>query len=150
MHRARMDSSKVALYATFHNFEMREGKIDETICTDEERVMQVLHNFVSNSIKFTMQGEIEVRVELIRQQDDYLKISVRDTGIGIKEQDQHNLFQLFGYIQNTQSMNKKGIGLGLAICKKIVQKFEGEIGVNSRYQEGSTFFFSFKLEKCKV
>ena len=116
-----MNESKVGLRATFHNFEMVGDEVTELICTDEERVMQVLHNFVSNAIKFTTQGEIVVRVTLLQQgATPFLKISVSDTGIGIKEEDKEKLFKLFGFSQSTQAMNTKGIGLGLAICHKIV------------------------------
>lgn len=87
MHKARVNSSKVLLRATFHNFEVEDGSVSELIRTDEERVMQVLHNLVSNAIKFTLQGEIVIRIELLKEEDHYLKISVSDTGIGIKEED---------------------------------------------------------------
>ena len=116
MHKVRMNEAKVTLTATFYNFEEVDGSISELICTDEQRVMQVLHNFVSNAIKFTVEGEIHIHVELLKEGVPYLKVSVSDTGIGIKEEDQQKLFQLFGFIQSTQTMNTKGIGLGLAIC----------------------------------
>ena len=77
--------------------------------------------------------------------NQFLEISVIDSGIGIKEEDQNKLFKLFGYIQDSQQMNIHGIGLGLTISKKIIEQFDGEIGLNSKEGEGSTFKFVLKL-----
>ena len=71
-----------------------------------------------------------------------------DSGIGIKKKDQSKLFQLFGSIKNEKKrININGIGLGLAISKLIVQKFGGSIDFVSEYKQGSTFFYTFKLEE---
>ena len=79
--------------------------------------------------------------------DDKLVISVQDSGIGIKNKDRIKLFKLFGKLQNTRKMNTQGIGLGLVISENIVNQFNGSIGVKSKYGAGTTFAFSFKLEK---
>ena len=76
----------------------------------------------------------------------YVEFQVRDTGTGIKEEDKDKLFKLFGFIQTTQDVNTRGIGLGLSITKKIIGKFGGQIGVKSKWQEGSTFSFCIELE----
>ena len=76
-----------------------------------------------------------------------LKISVIDTGIGIKQEDQSKLFKLFGFLESTKEINTKGIGLGLYICKKIINIFGGEVHLNSEFGQGSTFTFTFMLEK---
>ena len=74
-------------------------------------------------------------------------ISVIDSGIGIREKDQKKLFQLFGSIKDEKlKINTQGIGLGLVICKMIVEKFNGKIDFISEFQAGSTFFFSIELE----
>jgi signal transduction histidine kinase len=76
-----------------------------------------------------------------------LKVSVVDSGIGIKLKDQDKLFKLFGSIKNEKKkINVKGIGLGLAISKLIVHKFNGIIDFISKYKKGSTFYFTFQLE----
>jgi K+-sensing histidine kinase KdpD len=75
-----------------------------------------------------------------------LNITIEDTGLGIQENDRHNLFQKFGYIENDQGMNKDGIGLGLVILDSIVQQFNGKIEFKPTKDGGSTFFFSFQLE----
>lgn len=96
------------------------------VCTDEQRVMQVLHNLLTNALKFTLKGSVIVNWRRIAKGGkEYLTISVKDTGIGIKDQDKGKLFKLFGFIQSSEEMNTKGIGLGLMICDKIVKKFGG-------------------------
>lgn len=121
------------------------------ISTDEQRVMQVMHNFVSNALKFTKEGEVVILVSLVEDKSEqYLKVSVKDTGVGIKDEDRDKLFKLFGFLHSTQGMNTKGIGLGLAICKMIVQQFRGEVYVDSKLNHGSTFTFTFELEEKEV
>jgi signal transduction histidine kinase len=97
------------------------------ICCDEQRIMQVLIGLQSNAIKFTEKGKVETVVEIfnLNSSEKFLKIKVFDTGIGIPKKDQHRLFKLFGYVQDNKQMNVNGIGLGLAISSKIVEKFDG-------------------------
>ena len=71
-----------------------------------------------------------------------------DSGCGIKKEDQGKLFQLFGFLETTKSINTKGIGLGLHISKKIVTEFGGSVDVKSSVGIGSEFSFTFMLEKC--
>jgi signal transduction histidine kinase len=77
----------------------------------------------------------------------YIKISVIDTGIGIKTEDQKKLFNLFGYIKDSEQMNIHGIGLGLVISKNIVETFGGTISLSSEYGVGSNFSFTFKINE---
>jgi len=70
---------------------------------------------------------------------------VRDTGTGIRDADKRKLFKLFGFVQSTQDVNTRGIGLGLSISKKIVEKFGGEIGFRSEWGAGSTFGFRVEI-----
>ena len=74
--------------------------------TDEQRMMQVLFSLQSNAIKYTKKGEVKHIVEIIEKLDDkYLKISVQDTGLGIKEEDRDKLFKLYGQIKNNKGLN---------------------------------------------
>ena len=99
---------------------------DPIIVHDEMRIQQVILNLQSNAIKFTDKGKIIIRVERkYEKKDNFLVISVIDSGIGIKEKDQSKLFKLFGYIQDSKQMNIHGIGLGLTISQKIVEQFGG-------------------------
>lgn len=109
---------------------------------DGTRLRQVVLNLVSNAIKFTDRGEVEVRVE---QRGAYVVISVRDTGFGIAMEDQGKLFEEFRQLDGGRQ--RGGTGLGLAISKKFVQLHGGEIWVESRVGEGSTFSFSLPIKQ---
>jgi len=74
---------------------------------------------------------------------------VIDTGVGIPYKDQDKLFKLFGFVKDTAAMNTNGIGLGLVICKNIVEIFDGEIDFDSVPEQGSNFYFTFKLEQME-
>ena len=99
---------------------------DFEITTDYLRLQQILLNLVSNSLKYTQQGGFVkvtvsiLNVELNENNDQYLKVAVWDNGLGIQKDDQKKLFKLFGTIKNNRNLNKKGIGLGLVICKRII------------------------------
>jgi signal transduction histidine kinase len=71
---------------------------------------------------------------------------VKDDGVGIKEQDLGKLFKLFGYLDQTKEINTKGIGLGLHICKLIVEQFGGDIGCKSEWGKGTSFVFYMALD----
>ena len=71
-----------------------------------------------------------------------------DNGVGIKQEDQHKMFQLFGSVRDKKrQINMEGIGLGLVICQMIVKKFNGSINFVSEQDKGSTFYFNFELEE---
>ena len=81
------------------------------------------------------------------QERDTLRISVVDSGCGIKKKDHKKIFKMFGSIKDDkQKINTKGIGLGLVISKLIVKKFNGIIDFISKWEKGSTFFYTFELE----
>ena len=77
--------------------------------------------------------------------EEYLKISVVDTGVGIPEKDQDKLFKLFGFVQEAKLFNTNGIGLGLVISEQLVNKLGGKMSFTSKEGEGSNFSFTFKL-----
>ena len=103
---------------------------------DARRVSQVLLNLVGNAIKFTDEGEVEIRASLDKGQ---FVLTVRDTGPGIPDADQERIFGEFQQIDNTNTRKKGGTGLGLAISKRMVEMQGGTISVNSALGEGSTF-----------
>ena len=106
-------------------------KKDFEIKTDSLRLQQVLLNLLSNAIKYTQEGEIKIIVALnSRNNENYIRVAVKDTGLGISKRDQKKLFKLFGTVENDKNLNKKGIGLGLCICKMISTQFGGDIYVD--------------------
>lgn len=105
------------------------------INTDRNRLSQVFSNFLTNAIKFTKEGEIKIGYE-IRNDDIYFFVS--DTGSGIPEEKVNKIFDRFYRIDKS----KEGNGLGLSICKTIVNKFGGKIGAKSVVGQGSTFWFT--------
>ncbi|MEG1648921.1 MAG: response regulator, partial [Rikenellaceae bacterium] len=112
------------------------SKLDSCIVsTDKERLLQVLHNLVSNAIKFTNEGFIHIGYQL---KNDCIEFYVKDTGIGISKKDQQDIFDRFIKINNFIH----GTGLGLPICKSIVEKMGGVLWVESELGEGSCFRFT--------
>ena len=99
-------------------------------------------------MKFTKKGKVEIKVKIIKndQDESFLKISVKDTGIGISLDNQDKLFRLFGFVQDEQLMNKDGVGVGLVISERIVSKFDGKITFKSESGKGSNFTFTFKIQ----
>lgn len=84
---------------------------------------------------------------LEKSENDMIEISVSDTGIGICQQDQKKLFKLFGFLDKTQKLNPRGIGLGLFISKQITQAYGGDIHIESKKDVGSKFTFVIQLDK---
>ncbi len=119
----------------------RECNLSKCIVTiDRARVTQVLSNFASNAMKYSPDGEIVVGIDYV---NNGIKVFVKDTGIGIPEDKKHLIFQRFEKIDSFA----QGTGLGLAICKAITERLDGEIGFDSTYGEGSTFWAWFP---CKA
>ena len=108
---------------------------------DETRVRQIVLNLVSNALKFTDTGEITIalRPEPAADGDGGVAISVRDTGIGISEEQAQGLFRPFAQAEASTSRRYGGTGLGLSICRTLAARMGGDISVESRLGEGSTF-----------
>ncbi len=117
---------------------------------DSLRLGQILINLVGNAIKFTERGEVEVDICVLdeSENDILLRFTVRDTGIGISDQDQKRLFSAFEQADNSMTRKYGGTGLGLVICKKLVLMMHGETGIESQLGEGSTFWFTARLGKA--
>ncbi|WP_372881054.1 ATP-binding protein [Psychromonas sp.] len=116
---------------------------------DALRLRQVLINLAGNALKFTQQGAITIKVKLLEKDDGkiQLQFSVRDTGIGLSEQQQTKIFDTFTQAEPSTSRKYGGTGLGLSISKNIVNLMGGQIWVESDEGQGSTFFFTVYLEE---
>jgi len=110
------------------------------ITSDRRRVEQILLNLLSNAIKFTEQGEVTLTAEIVPGMPrSALRISVADTGLGIKRENLDKLFQPFRQLDTGLTRQHEGTGLGLAICKRLVERLGGTITVESEWGKGSTF-----------
>ncbi len=130
-----------------------DPKIPENIYGDKNRITQIINNLISNGVKFTPEGIVKFEAEMVADQSDdnqlCIKISVTDTGLGIPEEKQKTLFEPFAQIHQSDNRAYEGTGLGLSICKELVKLHGGEIGLQSQYGKGSTFWFTFKAEYAK-
>jgi signal transduction histidine kinase len=133
------------------------------VVADHTRVRQVLFNLLSNASKFTPEGgsvalsalrtPVPLSVPADRAGDkprlvsrDAVWVSVRDSGIGIRAEDMHKLFEVFSQVDSSASRQQQGTGLGLALCKQFVEMHGGTIGAESVFGGGSTFWFILPVE----
>jgi len=134
------------------------SKIKHKVIGDETRINQVLINLVGNAIKFTKEGQVFVKVDLLEESNDYynLKFSVEDTGIGISPQNQAKIFDSFTQANGSTTRQFGGTGLGTTISKMLVELMGGEIALqspnpnNTINDKGSVFSFQIKLKKGEV
>ncbi|MCS6814401.1 MAG: ATP-binding protein, partial [Cyanobacteria bacterium] len=153
-----------AIHATSSLFETSNLVLQQAIdpnlpdvLGDQNRLIQVMINLISNAVKFTAQGTITVQVALDSNPSSGTSVrsttteansrptivfSVTDTGIGIAPEDRHKVFERFQQLGDMLTDKPKGTGLGLAICKQIVERHGGHIWVESEVGVGSTFAFA--------
>ncbi|NKB35303.1 MAG: response regulator [Pseudomonadales bacterium] len=141
LYSARAVESGLSLYADL------PGKVRLPVIGDPLRLKQVLNNLVSNSIKFTKEGEIVIRVNRSKQLDgaSSWQFSVEDTGIGMNEATQRQIFDAFSQADSSTTRRYGGTGLGLGICRQLIHLMGGEINVSSTLGKGSKFFFNIVL-----
>ncbi|GGG05829.1 PAS domain-containing protein [Paenibacillus abyssi] len=126
-----------------------EGSVSPVVIGDEGIIRQIIVNLVGNAIKFTEEGSVSVKARQQSTPDPnkvMIEFSVQDTGIGIPEDMQDRLFQSFSQLHPTINRKYGGTGLGLAICKKLVELMGGVIGVHSKENAGSTFYFTLPFD----
>lgn len=130
----------VKMFAEQYDVRVEAAPTDFIVYADPDKLVQVVVNLVSNAVKFSKPNSaVSISVKEI---DDFIEVSVTDTGIGIPSQYLGTLFQRFQQVQSVDPRHKGGTGLGLAICKQIVEQNGGSIGVKSKEGWGSTFWFT--------
>ncbi len=127
-----------------------DPQIPQFILADDLRLKQILVNLISNALKFTAFGQIHIDIRLISKNDEEttIRFSVKDTGMGIQEQNQEKIFQSFVQEDTTTSRKFGGTGLGLAISNKLLGLMNSKLQLMSKYGEGSDFYFEtqFKIQ----
>ncbi len=121
-------------------------QLPDCLIGDEGRVRQILLNLLNNAVKYTDAGSICLEVDSAVVADDRIRLicTVTDTGIGIREEDQKNLFEEFTQVDAKKNREREGTGLGLAISKRLAQIMNGTVAVHSVYGEGSSFTMSIE------
>ena len=131
---------------------MIDCEVPNEVIGDAMRLQQILTNLIGNAVKFTRQGNIEVQIQRFKDKSENnnnvtLKIMISDSGIGISEKQQAQLFEAFGQADSSITRQYGGTGLGLVITQKLVAQMKGSIDLVSAPNQGSTFWFTIELEK---
>ena len=137
------DAVEVQCLLTSRNIELEMPSVPVMLEADSDRLSQVVVNLVDNALKYSPE-ETVVRVAVGRY-DDIALIQVYDEGTGIPEDQQTLIFEPFYRVPDVQASSKSGLGLGLAICKEIVERHGGHIGCSSQVGKGSVFFVGLPL-----
>ena len=126
-----------------------DENVPQMVIVDATRLRQVLVNLVSNAVKFTDQGEVHIIVSKASEKNGKIELlfSIRDTGIGIPSDKIHKLFRPFSQVDSSSTRKYGGSGLGLAICARAIALLEGQIWVESKSAEGSTFRFTINVSE---
>jgi len=125
---------------------IEEENLPARLYTDPVRLRQCLLNLVSNAIKFTKEGHVLIKVSLQQiNNKDFIRFEVEDTGIGIPDEKQEEVFNSFVQADGTHTREFDGTGLGLSITKKLVELLGGELNLKSQVGKGTTFMFSIPI-----
>jgi len=128
-----------------------EDDVHQTLYGDSFKLKQIITNLINNAIKFTEKGEVSLHISQTYSSKRAvgIKISVSDTGIGIKKEDFDKLFKLFTQIDSTPSKKYAGTGLGLTIVKRLTELLSGSIDFESEFGKGTTFFIQIPFNKSE-
>ena len=142
LHAHRAEAKGIELLADI------DPQLDRQVIGDPSRTRQILLNLLSNAVKFTSNGRVTVLIRLQKttSNDVVARFEVRDTGPGVPEHLQERLFQPFSQVDDSTTRRFGGSGLGLSICRQLVELMKGRIGVISQSGQGSLFWFELPLE----
>ncbi|MDE6596299.1 MAG: PocR ligand-binding domain-containing protein, partial [Oscillospiraceae bacterium] len=117
--------------------------LPKSLYGDSVRIHQIILNLLTNAVKFTNHGEVHFKIDFELKDEDtaVMKAEISDTGIGIKKEDMHKLFNSFQQVDSKRNRNIEGTGLGLAISRQLLSLMGGTISVESEYEQGTTFYF---------
>lgn len=127
-----------------------DATVPNYVLVDSVRLKQILVNLIGNAMKFTKEGSVALNVSVVSSENEnqcHLKFLVKDTGIGIKDENHEKIFQSFIQEDNTITRKFGGTGLGLAITNQLLALMNSKLELNSHFGEGSEFFFTVQLEK---
>ena len=110
--------------------------------SDRDKVVQVLDNLMSNALKFTDNGSVTL---IVKKEGDFVRLSVKDTGIGLDTKEHERVFEQFSQVGDVLTAKPKGTGLGLPLCKVIVEYYGGTIQVRGKPGKGCCFSFTLPL-----
>ncbi len=128
-----------------------DNLLPASLMGDPTRLRQIIVNLVSNALKFTKQGEVKIKVDVLKKgaASVELKVTVTDTGIGISQEAQKTLFNAFTQADGSTTRKYGGTGLGLAIVSQLVELMDGSLGVDSVEGRGSSFWFKISLQSTE-
>jgi len=124
-----------------------DPEVPELVVTDATLLKQILHNLVSNALKFTDKGLVSVRIVVNAA---HLLVEVKDTGRGISLEDQRRVFNSYTQVQQFETRTIRGTGLGLSLARQLASLLGGEIGLSSRVGEGSIFWLTLPLRSMEA
>ena len=127
-----------------------DERLPSSVKGDSVRLGQVITNLVSNAVKFTPEGDVIIKAKLLKETAKTINVhfEVKDSGIGIPAAKQDYIFEIFTQASSSTTRRFGGIGLGLAICRKLVMLMGGDIKVTSKEGEGATFYFTLEFKKA--
>ena len=115
---------------------------------DARLIIQVIINIIDNAIKYTPVGST-IEIEAIKK-DHFVEIQIRDNGPGISDSDKEKLFEMFYTVKHNTSDARRGLGLGLALCKTIITAHNGTITVTDNHPKGTIFSFTLPIEEVEI
>lgn len=161
---SRLDSGQMHIEKTTFDFQLLFSEIEDEVLSvihthqfifqaagplqvsaDREKISQVIHNLIGNAVKYSPMGTV-VTVEYAKTEDNRLQIKVQDQGKGISADDQQRIFERYYRVQDNQNTSITGFGIGLYLCKEIIELHQGSIEVESSQDEGSVFSFVLPLK----